>query len=112
MSEYCPDKWLVVKISSDQYQQPVHKVFACWYGGYLGSDSWKLNSGITRAYEDGMCFLFDGSSGSTYTCHKARYGTNGYGSDVLSNMIAKAGMNGITIEILPEQTNWLEINYE
>ena len=111
MSEYIPDKWVVVKITSDK-SPPIHKVFACWYGGYLGSDSWKLNSGITRAYEEGQCFMFDGSSGSTYTCHKAQYGTNGYGADVLSNMIAKAGMNGVTIEILPEKTNWLEISYE
>jgi len=112
MSEYCPDKWLVVKISSDQYQQPVHKVFACWYGGYLGSDSWKLNSGITKATFDKNVYSFEGSSGSVYSCYKDNYGTNGYGSDVLSNIIAKAGMNGITIEILPEETNWLEINYE
>ena len=111
MSDYNPDKWVVVRITGKD-TPPVHKVFACWYGGYLGSDSWKLNSGITRAYEEGQCFMFDGSSGSTYACHKASYGTNGYGSDVLSNMIAKAGMNGVTIELMPENTNWLEIKYE
>ena len=111
MSDYQPDKWVVVKISSDK-SPPIHKVFACWYGGYAGSDSWKLNSGITRAYEDGNCFMFDGSSGSTYICHKATYGTNGYGGGVLQTMIANASKNGITIEILHEETNWLEINYE
>ena len=56
--------------------------------------------------------MFDGSSGSTYTCHKSHYGTNGYGGGVLQNMISNASKNGITIEILPEETNWLEINYE
>jgi hypothetical protein len=56
--------------------------------------------------------MFDGSSGSTYACHKARYGTNGYGGGVLENMITKASKNDITIEILPEETNWLEIHYE
>ena len=111
MSEYAPDKWVVVKISSDK-SPPIHKVFACWYGGYLGSNSWKLNSGITRAYEDGNCFMFDGSSGSTYCCHKSNYGSNAYGAGVLQNMIRNASMNGVTIEILPEETNWLEINYE
>jgi hypothetical protein len=111
MSEYNPDKWVVVKITSDQHP-PIHKVFACWFGGWAGSDSWKLNSGITRAYEDGHCFMFDGSSGSTYACHKATYGTNMYGHGVLQNMIANAAKNAITIEILPEETNWLEINYE
>jgi len=111
MSDYTPDKWIVVRINGKD-TPPVHKVFACWYGGYLGSDSWKLNSGITRAYEEGHCFMFDGSSGSTYACHKAQYGTNGYGQGVLVNMIANAGMNGVTIELMPENTNWLEINYE
>lgn len=111
MSDYNPDKWLIVKITGPD-TPPVHKVFACWYGGYLGSDSWKLNSGITKAYEDGMYFLFNGSSGSTYTCHKAQYGTNGYGHGVLQNMIDNSAKHGHTVEILPEETNWLEINYE
>jgi hypothetical protein len=111
MSDYTPDRWVVVRIT-DAESPPIHKVFACWFGGYAGSDSWKLNSGITRAYEDGHCFMFDGSSGSTYACHKASYGTNMYGHGVLQNMIVKAEKNGIIIEILPELTNWLEINYE
>jgi hypothetical protein len=111
MSDYTPDCWVVVKITGNEHP-PVHKVFACWYGGYLDGDSWKLNSGITRAYEDGNCFMFDGSSGSTYACSKSQYGTNTYGGGVLQNMIEKAEKSGIRIEILPEETNWLEINYE
>ena len=111
MSDYNPDKWLVVKITGKD-TPPVHKVFACWYGGYLGSDSWKLNSGITRAYEEGHCFMFDGSSGSTYACHKTTYGASSYGYGVLENLVTKALDNGVTIEVLPEETNWLEINYE
>ena len=46
MSDYAPDKWLVVKITTDK--EPLYKVFACWYGGYLGSDSWQFNSGIVK----------------------------------------------------------------
>jgi len=111
MSEYRPDKWIVVKITGKD-TTPVYKVFACWYGGYLGSDSWKLNSGITKATLEGYVYSFEGSSGSVYECHKDYYGTNGYGADVLSNMIARAGMNGVTIELMPENTNWMEINYE
>jgi hypothetical protein len=111
MSDYTPDKWVVVKITAPD-NPPVHKVFACWYGGYLGSDSWKLNSGITRAYEDGQRVMFDGSSGSTYACHKASYGTNLYGQGVLNNLIDKIERAGGTCSILPEETNWLEINYE
>jgi hypothetical protein len=111
MSDYKPDKWVVVKITSDKYPT-IHKVFACWYGGYAGSDSWKLNSGITKATLEGFVYSFEGSSGSVYECHKDLYGTNFYGHGVLQNMIDKASQNGITVEILPEDTNWLEINYE
>jgi hypothetical protein len=111
MSDYNPDKWVVVRITGKD-TPPVHKVFASWYGGYLDGDSWKLNSGITRAYEDGQRVMFDGSSGSTYACHKASYGTNLYGQGVLNNLIDKIERAGGTCSILPEETNWLEINYE
>jgi hypothetical protein len=110
MSEYIPDKWVLVKISSET-APAVYKVFACWYGGYAGSDSWKLNSGITKATLEGFVYSFEGSSGSVYLCHKDIYGTNMYGMGVLSNMIEQAKKRGIDIEILPEETNWLEIDY-
>jgi hypothetical protein len=108
MSDYIPDRWVVVKIGDEN----LYKVFACWFGGYAGSDSWKLNSGITKATLEGNVYSFEGSSGSVYECHKDSYGTNMYGMSVLSNMIDKAAKNGVTIEVLPENTNWLEINYE
>jgi hypothetical protein len=113
MSDYIPDRWVIVKISGyKDRSKPVYKVFASWYGGWAGSDSWKLNSGITKATLEGFVYSFEGSSGSVYECHKDIYGTNMYGMSVLSNMIDKAAENGITIEILPEETNFLELNYE
>jgi hypothetical protein len=108
MSEYRPDKWIVVKIGEEN----LYKVFACWYGGYAGSDSWKLNSGITRATLEGNVYSFEGSSGSVYECHKDIYGTNFYGIGILQNMIDRAEKAGYTIKVMPEETNWLEINYE
>jgi hypothetical protein len=47
-----------------------------------------------------------------YECHKDIYGTNFYGGSVLSNLIEQVEKSGGMMEILPEQTNWLEINYE
>ena len=110
MSNYRPDKWVVVKISSER-TDPIYKVFACWYGGFAGSDSWKLNSGITKATIEGYVYAFEGSSGSVYECHKDTYGTNMYGHGVLSNMIATAEKHNVTMEILPEETNFLELDY-
>ena len=111
MSDYNPDKWVVVKIIGKD-TPPVHKVFACWYGGYLDGDSWKLNSGITAVKENGDYYFFDGSSGSCYACRKGSYGTNLYGQGVLNNLIDKIERAGGSCSILPEETNWLEINYE
>jgi hypothetical protein len=115
MSDYMPDRWVVVKITGAD-SPAIHKVFACWYGGYAGSDSWKLNSGITqvtyKVTNKERLYLFEGSSGSVYECHADCYGTNMYGMSVLSNMIDKAAENGITIEILPEETIFTEIEYE
>lgn len=111
MSDYRPDKWVVVKITGPK-SPPIHKVFACWYGGWAGSDSWKLNSGITKATLEGFVYSFEGSSGSVYHCHKDIYGTNMYGDGVLQNMIKTAAKADVMIEILPEDTNFLDINYE
>lgn len=111
MSTYNPDKWVVVKISSDKHPT-THKVFGCWYGGWAGSDSWKLNSGVAKATLEGFVYSFDGFSGSVYECHKDCYGTHMYGQGVLQTMIKNAADAGIAIEVLDEDTNWLEINYE
>jgi hypothetical protein len=109
--EYNPDKWVGVKISSAN-TPTIYKIFACWYGGYLSGDSWKLNSGITKATLNDNRYYFEGASGSVYVCNNDSYGTNGYGASVLGNMILRSGELGTIIEILPEDTNWLELNYE
>ena len=107
MSDYTPDRWLVVKITTDK--EPLYKVFACWFGGFAGSDSWQMNSGIVKVELVDNCYEFHGYSGSVYRCHTNCYGANSYGSRVLQNLIDKAEYK---IEILPEKTNFLEINYD
>jgi len=111
MSDYTPDKWTIIKIVTEK--QTIYKVFACWYGGYTGSDSWKINSGITKVTEVGNNYDFEGHSGSIYTCHKDCYGTNGYGRNVLNRFIEAAAKTGeSTIEIMPESTNFMELKYD
>lgn len=81
MSEYRPDRWIVLKLKSNN--KCVYKVMGGWYGGYLGSDSWRINSGITRVELDGDNYVFHGYSGSTYVCNKASYGATVLMSSVL-----------------------------
>jgi len=109
--EYNPDKWVVVKITSAN-TPTIYKIFACWYGGYLSGDSWKLNSGITKATLNDNRYYFEGASGSVYVCNNDSYGTSGYGHGVLFNLIETSDSNGISVEVLPEDTNWLELKYE
>jgi hypothetical protein len=111
MSDYTPDRWTVLRIHVPG--QIIYKVFASWSGGGLmGSDSWKLNSGITRATLVADRWEFDGSSGSVYSCHKDAYGTNGYGQAVLNNLLNQAKEQNIRIDVLECDTNWAALNYD
>ena len=118
MSDYTPDKWLMVKLTNKDNEFH-YRIFACWYGGYLGSDSWKLNSGVIKITEDDNQYHFKGSSGSVYHCLKFKdgsftnhaYGTSGYGQGVLMNLIEE-NKDHVLIEILPEETDFMELQYE
>lgn len=126
MSKYTPDRWVVIKITHPN--RPSHyRVFGSWYGGYLAGDSWRMNSGITKVTYDDVRpdgkesnenwtdsgYLFQGSSGSLYHCMYGAYGLSGYGTQVLLSLTKESLANdGTVIEILPEQTNFMELNYE
>lgn len=110
MTDYTPDKWVVVKIEGKEFPL-TYKVFACWYGGYLNGDSWKMNSGITKVTKEEDFYLFEGYSGSVYKCHEKTYGSNSYGVSILLNIIKKSDEVGVYIDVLPEDTNWLDISY-
>lgn len=85
MSEYTPDRWVVLEITSEKLGT-IRKVFAGWYGGWAGSDSWKLNSGITNIrMDDEGWYEFEGYSGSTYSCHINGHGMSGYMAQILAN---------------------------
>jgi hypothetical protein len=85
MSEYTPDRWTMLEITSEKLGT-IRKIFAGWYGGYLGSDSWKLNSGVTNIRtDDSGHYEFDGQSGSTYYCHANTHGMSGYMAQVLAS---------------------------
>ena len=110
MTEYLPDRWVVVKVTNNK--DLFYKVFACWYGGYAGADHWRTNSGITQAILVDDFWKFSGHSGSMYNCHQKAYGTNHYGNVVLQNFIERAREQGVMIEIMPSDTNWSELNYD
>ena len=104
MSYYTPDRWVLLKIKNDG--QETVKVFAGWYGGYLGSDAWQLNSGVASVEkaQDGAT-IFHGVSGSEYICHTNNYGMTALQHNILSNWQNKLQENGVgaSIEVLSRE---------
>ena len=81
MSDYTPDNWVVIKFTQQvksgntgygRTEKVFYKVLAGWSGGYLGSDSWRLNSGIVDVEETIDSLIFIGHSGSRYICNKTQ----------------------------------------
>ena len=102
MNEYTPDVWVVLEFGRPDLEKPVRKVFGGWYGGFAGSNSWKLNSGITAVrIDDQGHYEFDGYSGSTYYCHFNNYHMSSLMHSVLANWLKQAEQQGdIKIRIL------------
>jgi hypothetical protein len=102
-----PDRWVVIEVVNDTTK--LYRVFACWYGGWAGADSWQINSGIVGVNAQQNYFDFEGHSGSVYRCHKNNYGLNLYGGSVLNNLIEKGKEEGIDIQVMSEETKWEEL---
>ncbi len=82
---YRPDLWVIVELKYNDSEEVNRKVLASWYGGYLGSDRWKLSSGITETIEHENHYEFINHSGSIYECGKHMFGMNSYTSSVFES---------------------------
>jgi hypothetical protein len=108
---YTPDSWVMLKITHDAGF--IYKILAGWRGGYLDGDYWKLNSGVVRVEETDNHYLFHGSSGSVYRCNKDRYRLSGLTSGIFNSFQRKVKeATTTTIEMMDNDTNFMEINYE
>ena len=97
-----PDKWIILKINNNG--EIYYKVFATWVGGYLGNDSWRINSGIAEVSQDKDYYYFTGFSGSVYQCYKKAYGITTVFNWGILDKIIKLGEGKITA--LPDKPNW------
>lgn len=84
---YHPDTWVILKLTHNN--NTIYKILAGWYGGYCGSDSWKLNSGITAVRENKHSYCFYGSSGSIYVGHESNERLSGVTSSIISQLEEK-----------------------
>jgi hypothetical protein len=110
-NEYTPHKWVIVKIYGENIET-TYKIFACWYGGYAGSDSWQMNSGIRSAEKVGENWIFKGFSGSIYICNPQNYGLSLYCSGELEQIIEKSKKHGVTMWLMPPDLDWQKFDYE
>lgn len=91
MSEYFPDRWVILKIT-DAENNVHYRFFAGWYGGYANGDSWRINSGIVKCELSENNFLkFFSESGSSYFGHENNYGMSGYMIYVFESIDNKLG---------------------
>jgi hypothetical protein len=93
MSEHTPDRWVIVRITSKEHPQ-IDKVVGSWFGGYGGSDSWRMNSGIERIEEHEKHYDIHGYSGSVYKCYKESQGWSMYTHSVIENMAKQLEESG------------------
>lgn len=106
--EYVPDNWVVLKIRAGEHDKGFYKVLAGWSGGYLYGDSWRLNSGITAVEKQAYLYGIYGSSGSVYWCHQGAYRLTMATAGIYKQLKERFGDN---IEIMPEDTNWFEVDW-
>lgn len=100
---YRPDNWVVIKING---KDPHYRVLAGWSGGYLGGDSWRMNSGIVDVFEASIYYAFYGASGSSYTCHKNGYGLRNNNAHIYQQLTLSHD-----VELMPEDTDWTKIDW-
>lgn len=100
---YVPDVWVILKITFKN-DKPLYKILAGWYGGYAGSNSWKLSSGITSVEQDPDFqdqSHYHQYSGSTYITNKCNYGFSSMTSSMLASWVKESDEGAFTIEIMP-----------
>jgi len=99
MSIYTPDRWVIVKLSGDTVGQPYYRVLGGWFGGYLGSDSWRMNSGITKITKTDYGYEIFGESGSSYQCHTATERLSNYTASIFGSLKQQAIDSGKDIKL-------------
>lgn len=104
MSNYYPDKFVIIKLTSPKHGVN-YKVLASWYGGFAGSDCWKLSSGIIKITKTEAGYEFLNHSGSTYFCAKETYGMSFYTSSIYSGFVEqmKEAPEGNILELIDEE---------
>ena len=104
MSDYCPDLWVILKVEAPSLEEPLYKVMGSWYGGFGGSNSWRVNSGIEKVIRKDNIYEIVGYSGSIYYCPVDAVGMSFYSSNVLADLQREAEAEGCKITVVDIKT--------
>ncbi|MBA2962129.1 MULTISPECIES: hypothetical protein [Ramlibacter] len=97
---YTPDRWTVLAITNAAGERHF-RILASWYGGFLGSDSWRMSSGISKIEPGPDHYrVHNDTTGSVYICVKGAQGTSAFVSRVLASYQEQARAAGATIKEL------------
>lgn len=115
MRKHSPNGWVILRISgSDERTTTHYRIFGCWFGGFLDSDEWRMNSGIVKAEQDENGFLnFFAASGSCYRVHSNSYGNlTMYCQGVLNDLIEKISQDEhVSATVLENNHDWVTFDW-
>lgn len=94
MSQYKPENWVILTCTSKG--TTIDKIFSGSYGGYGGSDDWRLSSGLTDWEDKGDYIVATNLSGSVYELRKSAYGMSGYMRSMLHHWLQSIAESGDT----------------
>ena len=97
MNTYSPDRWVLVELTSKEHAT-IQKILGGWYGGLVGSDSWKLSSGICTFDDKGDFYESLQESGSSYRLYKASEGFTGLTAGIFKHWSLQVQEQGCTIQ--------------
>lgn len=100
--QYTPDRFLVVRVNGEK------RLFVSSYGGYLGSDNWRLSSRIVDRAVDGERVTFTTESGAQYTVSIGTYGAIHVAGVVVLRLQKESIADGKTFDIYPSFEDYVK----
>jgi hypothetical protein len=98
---YYTDKWVIVELSTPK-KEIIYKIAGSWFGGYMGSDSWKISSGLEPGVilDKNNFYVSPQTSGSVYHLHPDVYGMSMYTESIIDSYIKQLSDIGASMRVL------------
>ncbi len=108
---YTPDDWVILRITSEKYGS-IDKILCSWCGGYGGSDSWKLSSGIVSHNHFQNYLDFHQESRSVYRCYTNSERMSRYMEQMLNHFRTTIPMGNFDVISLSDYDNEILYDYK